>query len=183
VQLPFRRPADVEPLRRVLSAPLTFDADRLTVSFHASDLPEPIGTADPVLYAMMSERVASLESMLGAGVVERARDLLRRLVFLHDAGGSAVASRLGVSLRTLKRRLKDQGASLQGLRDEVRSEAARQLLEHTGKPAGEIAVILGYADASAFTRAFRRWHDGMTPTQWRARGDAGRSRRSRGAAG
>jgi hypothetical protein len=39
VQLPFRRPADVEPLRRVLSAPLTFDADRLTVSFHASSTP------------------------------------------------------------------------------------------------------------------------------------------------
>ena len=93
---------------------------------------------------------------------------MQTLVFLPDARGSIVASRLGMSLRTLKRRLKDEGESLQAFRDEVRAEAACQPLQYTEKPAGEIATILGYADASAFARAFRRWR-GVGPANWRSR--------------
>ena len=51
--------------------------------------------------------------------------------------------------------------------NEVRFEIARQLLEDTEVPLGQIAAALGYSEASAFTRAFRRWA-GQTPSDWRA---------------
>lgn len=168
VQLPFRRPAAVEPLRSALAARLMFDADQMNVVFAASDLTRPVAMADPVLYRMMAERVAALEARLDRDLVGRVRDLMQTLIFLPDASGSTVANRFGMSLRTLKRRLKDHGTGLQAIRDEVRAEVACQLLQYTEKSAAEVATILGYADASAFTRAFRRWH-GIGPAGWRSR--------------
>jgi AraC-like DNA-binding protein len=73
-----------------------------------------------------------------------------------------------MSLRTLNRRLHAKGTSLQEIRDQVTAQAACQLLGNTDKPASEVALILGYSDSSAFTRAFRRWR-GVPPAQWRAR--------------
>ena len=168
VQLPFRRPAAVAPLGKVLAAPLMFDADRMAVAFPAADLTRPVTSADPVLYGMMSERVATLEARFDQDLPGRVRGLLQTLIFLPDSGGSIVARRLGMSLRTLSRRLASHGVTLQAIRDEILCEAACQLLQFTEKPAHEIAIILGYADASAFTRAFNRWR-GVPPAQWRAR--------------
>ncbi|MGE5161834.1 MAG: AraC family transcriptional regulator [Betaproteobacteria bacterium] len=167
VQLPFRRPAAVAPLRKVLAGPLTFDADQMSVVFRASDLARPVASADPVLYGMMAERIATLEARLDRDLVGRVRDLMQTLVFLPDARGTIVASRIGMGLRTLNRRLRNHGTTVQAVRDEVRCAAACQLLEYTAKPANEIALILGYADAAAFTRAFRRWR-GVPPAKWRA---------------
>jgi len=169
VQLPFRRPAAVAPLSKVLAAPLMFDADQMGVTFPSADLTRPVTSADPVLYGMMSERVAGLEARLDQDLPGQVRGLLQTLIFLPDAGGSIVAGRLGMSLRTLSRRLASHGVTLQAIRDEVLCEAACQLLQFTEKPTHEIAIILGYADASAFTRAFSRWL-GVPPAQWRARG-------------
>ena len=69
--------------------------------------------------------------------------------------------------RTLSRRLEAFGTSYQALLDEGRFEIARQMLADTELEVGQIAAALDYADASAFTRAFRRW-SGTTPGQWRA---------------
>ena len=69
--------------------------------------------------------------------------------------------------RTLSRRLEEFGTSFREIADEIRFEIAQQLLRQTSLDVGEIAASLGYARASAFTRAFRRW-SGSTPTIWRA---------------
>jgi AraC-like DNA-binding protein len=68
--------------------------------------------------------------------------------------------------RTLNRRLKAEGTTFQQLLDEVRFEAACQLLDTGHIPITEIAVSLGYAETSAFSRAFRRW-SGATPVDRR----------------
>jgi AraC-like DNA-binding protein len=67
----------------------------------------------------------------------------------------------------LSRRLSACGTSFQSLVDEGRFEIARQMLENTDADIQRIAVMLEYADASAFARAFRRW-SGTTPSRWRA---------------
>ena len=74
--------------------------------------------------------------------------------------------------RTLSRHLKSSGLGYRGITNEIRFEIARQLLEDTTMPLGEITAALGYSEASAFTRAFRRW-SGQTPTTWRAEGHQG----------
>lgn len=68
--------------------------------------------------------------------------------------------------RTLDRRLEAHAISFQALLDEVRYEVACKLLSDTAMPMIAIAHSLQFADASAFTRAFRRW-SGMPPTRWR----------------
>ncbi len=78
-----------------------------------------------------------------------------------------VASALAMSARNLQRALREEDTSYQALLDHARRELA---LGHLATPAGsaaEVAFLLGFADASAFTRAFRRW-TGSTPGAWRA---------------
>ena len=167
-ELPFRRPRAVETLRKALGVPLKFDAERLWMIFPAADLARPLPSADPLLYRMMAERIEQLEARQRRDLVGRVRDVMQTVIFLEDSRASIVASRIGVSLRTLNRRLHGKGTSLQEIRDQVTAEAACQLLANTEKSASEVALILGYSDSSAFTRAFRRWR-GVPPAQWRAR--------------
>lgn len=80
---------------------------------------------------------------------------------------SEVAGRLGVSPRTLERRLAAEGASFVDVLDDLRCALAKRYLQEQSLPISEIAWLLGYADPSAFTHSFRRW-TGKAPTQLRA---------------
>src|SRR5690606_9677964 len=79
-----------------------------------------------------------------------------------------LADMLGVSTRTLARRLKAAGTSYAELLRRVQAERARNYLRHTSTPISEVADRMGYSDPAAFTRAFQGW-TGMTPAAWRAR--------------
>ncbi|MBL9056932.1 MAG: helix-turn-helix transcriptional regulator, partial [Rhodobacteraceae bacterium] len=78
------------------------------------------------------------------------------------------ARELGLSERTLQRRITEQGASYRGLLDEARQELGRHLLADGQNGIDEIAFLLGFQDTSSFYRAFRSW-EGVTPSQWRSR--------------
>lgn len=80
---------------------------------------------------------------------------------------SEVAARLGVSVRTLERRLAEESVSFADVLDDLRRELAARYLQEPGLPISKIAWLLGYADPSAFTHSFRRW-TGKSPTQLRA---------------
>jgi len=77
-----------------------------------------------------------------------------------------VAEIFGIHRRTLNRRMRARGLTFQELVEEVRYDIARQLLRETDLAIVAIAAVLDYADAAAFTRAFRRW-SGTTPAAWR----------------
>ena len=79
---------------------------------------------------------------------------------------SSVASSLGMSARTLQRRLSDQEQSFQNLVDQARRELAQQLLSETDYSLAEVAFLTGFAEQSGFTRAFKRW-SGKTPRSYR----------------
>ncbi|ACY16826.1 helix-turn-helix domain-containing protein [Haliangium ochraceum] len=80
-----------------------------------------------------------------------------------------VAQAVGMSTRTLQRRLRDAGTSFAAVVEEERSSAARAYLGDQALAVSEIAYLLGYSEASAFVRAFKRW-TGKTPNQFRAAG-------------
>ncbi|HMN74511.1 MAG TPA: AraC family transcriptional regulator [Burkholderiaceae bacterium] len=83
------------------------------------------------------------------------------------------ARALGLTERTLARRMQAQGLSFSGLLDEARRDAALQAVANGKRPLAEIGQSLGYAEPSVFWRAFRRW-TGITPAQSRARTASGR---------
>jgi AraC-like DNA-binding protein len=77
-----------------------------------------------------------------------------------------VAERLNLRVRTLQRRLNEQGLTYSDLVETFRYREAARLLERTERPVAVIAAALGYKDPSHFSRAFLRW-SGMRPTEFR----------------
>jgi AraC-like DNA-binding protein len=78
-----------------------------------------------------------------------------------------VARELGLSDRTLQRRIIDDGATFRQLLLEVRQELAHEYLNRPEMDVTEVAFLLGYEDSNSFYRAFRTW-EGTTPSQLRA---------------
>ncbi len=99
-------------------------------------------------------------------VSDRVLDLLRHRMGNGDADQDAIARALGMSRRTLRRRLEAEGQSFQQLNEICRRNIGRALLIRSSLPMIEIALRLGYSDHTAFSRAFSRWY-GMSPRDLR----------------
>jgi AraC-like DNA-binding protein len=161
------KPLDAEPYRKVFRAPMRFGAEQSAVVFPAAWLSHPIPGADPTLLKKIHDRIAAVDSIGGGDIVVQVRRILCNLVMSGEASMDAVAAIFSVHRRTLNRRLRERGVTFRQLFEEVRRQLARQLLRDTDLPVLTIAETLGYGDAPAFTRAFRRWC-GTTPSAWRA---------------
>ncbi len=166
VQLPRRRPRDPEPWRRFFGVPVAFDAPRCVMRFARRWLTAPVPTADRSLHGFVQRHADAARAESDVDSVDQVRALVRACIV--DGGGHAdqVARLQGMHPRTLNRRLAAAGTTFQRMRDEVLHDMSLQLLGATSMPVSEAATALGYADATAFIRAFRRW-TGQTPAQWR----------------
>ena len=107
------------------------------------------------------------------GFAERAREVIGETLLSGHSGADQVARRLAVSLRTLHRRLAEEGTSHGELVDEVRREQAMLHLAGNRFSIGEIAFLLGFAHPNGFHKAFKRWTR-MTPVQYREEAQASR---------
>lgn len=96
-------------------------------------------------------------------LAERAREELKRS--RHSA--FSLARELNLSVRTLYRQFKEEGTSLQALKDEAGRDRASDLLRRTQKPIKQIARAVGFTNEKSFVRAFRSW-TGQTPTAYRS---------------
>jgi len=182
IRLPRARPRDIAPYRRFFQAPLRFDTIDTGLLIPVSWLDRPLPAADPLLHHMMRQRIDALASQAVEDVSRRLQRLLPSLLAARRADVGTAAQSLGLGVRTLNRRLADEGTSYALLRDEARYSMGRQLLRDTAMPVSEIADHLGYAYASAFTAAFRRW-SGTCPLEWRAANPPARTGERRGALG
>jgi AraC-like DNA-binding protein len=167
VSFAFSPPSHVKPYREFFGVRPLFDAERTGIVFPARLLRAPVPGADELLRRLMEERVHELERVAGEDTVARVQRLLRSMATSPGCSVDAVSNRVGLHRRTLNRALAAAGTSFRSLRQEAQRELACQLLESTRTSVGEIATILGYSEAAAFTRAFQRW-TGSTPTRWRA---------------
>lgn len=101
-----------------------------------------------------------------AGLEQRVKIAVSQTLSEGVPSVSDIASQLGMSARTLQRRLAEKDASFQGLVDLARRKLAEQLLQDTDYTLAEVAFLTGFAEQSGFTRAFRRWA-GQTPRSYR----------------
>lgn len=172
-----RRPEDIEPYRRLFNASLFFDAEQYGLVFATRWLSRPLPDVDHELLRLLQQQIDALEARHGEDFPAQVRSVLRSALLTDAAGADSVAALFSMHSRTLNRRLNAFGTNFRELVDEVRFEIARQMLEDSSMDVTQIADMLDYADASAFTRAFRRW-SGATPARWRAeRGSRPRGRR------
>lgn len=112
--------------------------------------------------ALLSEQSGSSST---AGSV---RELLAKELQGGDPSIERVAKRLATTPRTLQRRLRDEATSFQDVLDGLRSELAQRYLGDGKLDVSEVAFLLGYSEASAFARAYKRWH-GVAPSEARRR--------------
>jgi len=162
-----RKPKIVGPFRRFFRAPLRFDAEENALVFSADWLKHHLPNIDPQLRHLLQKHIDTLAVKHGEDFSEQVRSVLRTALLTGHAKADQVAALFSMHSRTLNRRLIDWGTSFQKLVEEGRFKIARQMLEGSAKGISEIATSLDYADASAFTRAFRRW-SGTTPAHWRS---------------
>ncbi len=167
-RLSHRRPQDVGPFRRFFRAPLRFDAEQYGLVFAADWLKRPLPGTDPELSRLLQQQIDAIEARHGDDFPAQVRSVLRTALLTGQAGADQVAALFSMHSRTLNRRLAAFGTRFRELVDEGRFEIARQMLEDSAMDVSQIAGMLDYADASAFTRAFRRW-SATTPARWRAR--------------
>ena len=160
------RPKDLEPFQRFFRAPLRFDSERTALAFPATCLSQPLRGADPKLRQLLEARIAQLQSLGAGDLVDQVRRVLRNLLLGGRGSMDQVSQVFAIHRRTLNRRLRERGLTFHELVEEGRYGIARQLLQETDLAMVEIAAVLDYADAAAFTRAFRRW-SGTTPSAWR----------------
>jgi AraC-like DNA-binding protein len=168
VRLALREPRDPTSYRRFFRAPVRFNADEPLIVFPARWLGEPLTHSDADKREQLQGHLAAVLAVSDDDLRDKLKRLLR-MVLVHEGGSEdQVAAHFALHRRTLNRRLHALGATFHGLVEETRFEIARQLLSDTDMTALQIAAVLNYADASAFTRAFKRW-SGTTPQAWRAR--------------
>jgi len=166
-QLDFRFPEPEDPARytEVFGFRPRFGAPAHRVAIDPAALGQPLPQASEHTVALCEAQCRELVSRRRArsGIAHQVREKLIRV------GGAVemaeVARELNVSVRTLRRRLEDAGTSFRGLLDEVRQALAEEMLATGALSVEDVALRLGYAEASSFIFAFRRW-TGTTPARY-----------------
>ncbi len=144
---------------RVLQTPVRFDMPYDAVIGVRDDLDRPLPGADEVLCTLLERQATdALERMPRVSTFATSvREQIESLLGADDLTAERVATSLGLSARTLRRRLADEDVTYQSLLDSVRCARAREALARPGTSVGEVAFELGFSDTSAFHKAFRRW--------------------------
>ena len=144
-------------------------AERHAVTFSRDDAYRPFLTANEAMWRTfepaLRQRLADLTD--GASFEERVRAVLLEALPGGEGSMDEVARTLGVSRRTLQRRLHDEATTFQSVLTATREDLARHYLAQTRLSSAEISYLLGFEDPNSFFRAFHNW-TGQTPDQARS---------------
>ena len=155
-----RRSEDTSEFNAFFGSDVTFGAAVDEVAFSTSIKQMPVVGADPYLNELL---LKYCEQALAARSSKRSsfESSVENVIALHLPHGKArvgeVARKLGVSQRTLARRLSSEGLTFAGVLQRLKSDLAKRHLADETLSISEIAWLLGYQDVSAFTHAFKRW--------------------------
>lgn len=163
VELAHARPADVSGYISTFGFVPQFRSEHDAVTVSAADLDVPLEGAEERLCTILERQAEQVVAAFAPpdSFSSRVRRVLRSELTRGTVSFARVAESLGVSPRTLRRRLREEGTSPQELLDSLRHELALQYLGER-RSISEVALLLGFGDSSAFSKAFRRW-SGRSP--------------------
>ncbi|MGC4060839.1 MAG: AraC family transcriptional regulator [Aquabacterium sp.] len=161
-------PLQTQPYEDFFGGQVSFGAPLTRLEFDQTYLALPLRKSDPALLALMDQQAEQLLQQVAAvpAIVDAWRKTLVPLIREGQTSLAALAAAHHTSPRSLQRRLAEQGTSFQQLLDNTRQHLAERHLMDAKLDLAEIALLLGYSEQSAFTRAFRAW-TGLAPAQWR----------------
>ncbi len=163
------QPRDLSEYRATFGgAKLRFDAPWNGLVYDASRLDTKLASADPSLHRVLREHAERLLAKLGTGdsLAQRVRAQVLSTLKEGPISAEDVALKMGVTRRTLTRRLRQQGTSFTELLEDVRHKVAIHYLNTSDHTVEDIAFLLGFSESSAFVRAFKRWQ-GVAPMAYR----------------
>jgi AraC-like DNA-binding protein len=162
------RPRDVTAHERFFGARVLFDRPSSALVLDTAVFELPLLKSDPKLAAFFERQADEILARFdrSGAISYRLRGYLAKEIQSGLPSLESAASHLGVSARTLRRRLQEEGTAFQDLLDETRCELARRYLLEERLAPGEVAFLLGFSEPSAFHRAFKRW-TGQTPLTYR----------------
>jgi AraC-like DNA-binding protein len=165
------RNSDVREFERFFGCPVEFGAPRTAFYISADALSLPLITADPKLLRVLRPYcdAAAKERNVKPGTLRSAVEAeVEKLLPHGKAKAETVAEALALSLRTLARRLAEEGTTYGEVVDQLRRSLATQYLNDPGMSLGQIAWLLGYEGSTSFNHAFKRW-TGRSPSADRNR--------------
>jgi AraC-like DNA-binding protein len=183
VRLMHARASQKADLERLLDARVETGAGADEIEFPAGSWELPIVSADPYLHRLCvdaCEQALARQNRNMSQLKVLVENAIATLLPHGHATHNRVAAALGMSPRTLARRLSESGHSFAGILDGIRSALAERYLADRALSISQIAWLLGYAEVGTFTRAFQR-RRGMTPSAARARTWPRRTIATRGA--
>lgn len=160
-------PADPKQWHAVFRAPIFFAADEDRLEFSIEDFESHLDDANPELAEHNETVLKRALTQLRLLTWERkVLDAIEAQLPEGEPSAERIAETLHLSLRSLQRHLADEGCRFDTLLNECRENLALQHLRDPQCSLSEISYLLGFADTSSFSRAFKRW-TGMTPGQFR----------------
>lgn len=161
-------PPHADRYNDLFRVPVRFNANRNALRINPIWLEVPFDGGKDYVFGVFTKHADALISELVVADSVRAKVETALLPVLHEGSISMdqMASNLGMSRQTLYRRLKGEGATFAQVHDQLRQRMAIDYLLAQKVSVAETAYLLGFSEASAFVRAFRRW-TGSSPSQWK----------------
>jgi AraC-like DNA-binding protein len=167
VELQRPRPARCDCFDATFRAPIEFDAECTRVTFDAATFDRPLPDANPELARHNEQVLLRMLARLDRDDIRaRVRTALVEQLARGEPSAEGIAEALHLSLRSLQRRLAEAGVTYESVLNDTRRELALSYVAETGYSLSEITFMLGFADTSSFSRAFRRW-TGQSPSHYR----------------
>lgn len=157
----------IEEYERLLFGPVKFNMPCNQVAIHKDILKLSTRAPDPSLLSMIQQRIQAMDKAYNSAKNSTSKQVSRFILDNIELGFPSVeqvAAYLSISSSTLKRRLTNDGTSYQALVTTLKCELAESFLKEK-TPIADIAMILGFSESSAFTRAFKKW-TGTVPSQF-----------------
>ena len=168
IEFAFDAPAGMQDFQQLFRCPVNYGMEANVIRFPAAWLTLPLAQNTLSLSHFLKDSLARIIG--GQARPERLSDRIRSLLGREYGNQfpelTDICVRLNLTSQTLRRRLKDEDTSYQVIKDQMREEAARFYLAKPLLSIDEIALMMGYSEASAFHRAFKQW-TGMTPAACR----------------
>lgn len=167
VELRRETPACVEEFNKFFEAPVQFQTDQNAVYLDKKSIEEQLPTSNKQL-ALTNEKIIIdyLAQLDASDISLSVKKILMEKLSDGAVSAESVANALHQSPRTFQRRLKEQQTSFSKLMEETRKEIATAYIESSNRSVTEITYLLGFAETSTFSRAFKRW-TGKSPTEYR----------------
>jgi AraC-like DNA-binding protein len=162
-------PADLTSYHQAFACPVLFQQSQCYISFRTADLEIRTAKADESINKFLVERVEEETKGIDVNpskIVSDVEKIIKNALPSGIPSMEKVSGHVGMSNRTLTRRLAESGTTFRTLIKKIQAEISKDLLLNSSSNVGEIAFQLGFSEQSAFNRAFKRW-TGLSPVEFR----------------